>query len=116
MANARAHASAFRRRSGPAGVSMSGDGGFAMPDGDLITLTQMKLPVKIVIFNNGVLGFDGAGNEGIGFIETGVDLQNPDFGPMARHGHSRIRVEDPGDLQKASATCWLTTARPCSTS
>jgi pyruvate dehydrogenase (quinone) len=36
---------------------MSGDGGFTMLMGDLITQTQMKLPVKVVIFNNGVLGF-----------------------------------------------------------
>jgi pyruvate dehydrogenase (quinone) len=29
---------------------MSGDGGFTMLMGDLITLTQMKLPVKVVIW------------------------------------------------------------------
>ena len=45
-------------------ISMSGDGGFAMLMGDLITLTQMKLPVKVVIFNNGVLGLRRAGDEG----------------------------------------------------
>src|SRR5476649_2344370 len=38
-------------------ISLSGDGGFAMLMGDLLTLTQEKLPLKIVIFNNGVLGF-----------------------------------------------------------
>jgi len=38
-------------------ITLSGDGGFTMLMGDLITLTQMKLPVKVVIFNNGVLGF-----------------------------------------------------------
>jgi pyruvate dehydrogenase (quinone) len=37
-----------------------------------------------------------------GFIETGVDLQNPDFAAMARAmGIHAVRVEDPGDLQKA---------------
>ena len=38
-------------------ISLSGDGGFTMLMGDLITLTQCKLPVKVVIYNNGVLGF-----------------------------------------------------------
>jgi hypothetical protein len=32
-------------------ISLSGDGGFTMPMGDLITLTQEKLPVKVVVFN-----------------------------------------------------------------
>ena len=83
-------------------VSMSGDGGFAMLMGDLITLTQMKLPVKVVIFNNGVLGFVALEMKASGFIETGVDLQNPDFASMARAmGIHAVRVEDPGDLQKA---------------
>jgi pyruvate dehydrogenase (quinone) len=37
-------------------VSMSGDGGFTMLMGDLLTLAQYELPFKIVIFNNGTLG------------------------------------------------------------
>jgi pyruvate dehydrogenase (quinone) len=81
---------------------MSGDGGFAMLMGDLITLTQMKLPVKVVIFNNGVLGFVALEMKASGFIETGVDLQNPDFAAMARAmGIHAVRVEDPGDLPNA---------------
>ncbi|HVX76439.1 MAG TPA: ubiquinone-dependent pyruvate dehydrogenase [Bradyrhizobium sp.] len=85
-------------------VSMSGDGGFAMLMGDLITLTQMKLPVKVVIFNNGVLGFVALEMKASGFVETGVDLKNPDFAAMARAmGIHAVRVEDPGDLSKAIA-------------
>jgi pyruvate dehydrogenase (quinone) len=38
-------------------VSLSGDGGFTMLMGDFISLTQLKLPVKVVVFNNGALGF-----------------------------------------------------------
>lgn len=34
-------------------ISFSGDGGFAMLMGDLLTLNQHKLPVKIVVLNNG---------------------------------------------------------------
>ena len=99
-------------------ISMSGDGGFTMLMGDLITLTQMKLPVKVVIFNNGVLGFVALEMKAAGFIETGVDLKNPDFAAMARAmGIHAVRVEDPGELhRRRSATCWPMTARPCSTS
>jgi pyruvate dehydrogenase (quinone) len=62
----------------------------------------MKLPVKVVIFNNGVLGFVALEMKASGFVETGVDLQNPDFAAMARAmGIHAVRVEDPGDLPNA---------------
>jgi pyruvate dehydrogenase (quinone) len=83
-------------------ISLSGDGGFTMLMGDLITLTQMKLPVKIVVFNNGVLGFVALEMKAAGFIDTNVDLQNPDFAAMARAmGIFARRVEDPGELPGA---------------
>ena len=103
MANAMAHAIGVQAaQKGRQVISMSGDGGFTMLMGDLITLTQMKLPVKVVIFNNGVLGFVALEMKASGFVESGVDLQNPDFAAMARAmGIHAIRVEDPGDLPKA---------------
>src|ERR1700751_2042073 len=103
MANAMAHAIGSQAaQPGRQVVSMSGDGGFAMLMGDLITLTKMKLPVKVVIFNNGVLGFVALEMKASGFVETGVDLQNPDFASMARAmGIHAVRVEDPGDLSDA---------------
>jgi pyruvate dehydrogenase (quinone) len=103
MANAMAHAIGVQAsQPGRQVISMSGDGGFAMLMGDLITLTQMKLPVKVVIFNNGVLGFVALEMKASGFVETGVDLQNPDFAIMARAmGIHAVRVEDPADLAKA---------------
>ncbi len=83
-------------------ISLSGDGGFTMLMGDLITLTQQKLPVKIVIFNNGVLGFVALEMKAAGFVELGTDLKNPDFAAMARAmGIHGVRVEDPGDLPGA---------------
>jgi pyruvate dehydrogenase (quinone) len=85
-------------------VSMSGDGGFSMLMGDLITLTQEKLPVKVVVFNNGVLGFVALEMKAAGFVDFGTDLQNPDFAAMARAmGIHALRVEDPGDLPSAMA-------------
>jgi pyruvate dehydrogenase (quinone) len=83
-------------------ISLSGDGGFTMLMGDLITLNQMKLPVKVVIFNNGVLGFVALEMKAAGLLDTGVDLENPDFAAMARAmGIFARRVEDPGELPGA---------------
>ena len=105
MANAMAHAiGAQAAQPGRQVISLSGDGGFTMLMGDLITLTQMKLPAKIIIFNNGVLGFVALEMKASGFVEAGVDLQNPDFAAMARAmGIHAIRVEDPGELPNAVA-------------
>jgi pyruvate dehydrogenase (quinone) len=83
-------------------ISLSGDGGFTMLMGDLITLSQMKLPVKVVIFNNGVLGFVALEMKAAGFLDVNVDLQNPNFAQMAMAmGIHARRVEDPGELQDA---------------
>jgi len=59
-------------------ISLSGDGGFAMLMGDFLTLVQQKLPLKIVIFNNGTLGFVALEMKASGFLETGTLLNNPD--------------------------------------
>ncbi|HEV2511608.1 ubiquinone-dependent pyruvate dehydrogenase [Bosea sp. (in: a-proteobacteria)] len=86
-------------------VSLSGDGGFTMLMGDLITLKQQKLPVKVVIFNNGVLGFVALEMKAAGLVELGTDLENPDFAAMARAmGIHGVRAEDPGDLPDAVAS------------
>lgn len=85
-------------------ISLSGDGGFTMLMGDLITLKQQKLPVKVVIFNNGTLGFVALEMKAAGFVELGTNLENPDFAAMARAtGIHGVRVEDPGDLPGAVA-------------
>ncbi|GBU17849.1 MULTISPECIES: ubiquinone-dependent pyruvate dehydrogenase [Methylobacterium] len=83
-------------------VSLSGDGGFAMLMGDLLTLRQQGLPLKIVVFNNGSLGFVEMEMKAAGYIETGVSLENPDFAALARSaGLHGVRVEDPAELEGA---------------
>jgi pyruvate dehydrogenase (quinone) len=83
-------------------ITLSGDGGFTMLMGDLITLTQMELPVKVVIFNNAVLGFVALEMKAAGFLDTNVDLKNPNFADMAKAmGLFGRRVEDPGELPAA---------------
>jgi pyruvate dehydrogenase (quinone) len=103
MANAMAHGIGIQAASpGRQVISLSGDGGFTMLMGDLITLTQMKLPLKVVVFNNGVLGFVALEMKAGGFVDSGVELKNPDFAAMATAmGILGLRVEDPGDLPAA---------------
>ena len=100
MANAMAHAIGIQAAlPGRQVISLSGDGGFTMLMGDMLTLVQEKLPVKVVIVNNGTLGFVELEMKAAGLLETGVALQNPDFAAMARAaGIHAIRVEDPGEL------------------
>jgi pyruvate dehydrogenase (quinone) len=83
-------------------VSMSGDGGFTMLMGDLLTLRQLRLPVKIVVFNNGLLGFVDMEMKVAGFLNVGTNLDNPDFAKIAQAaGIAGFRVEDPADLKGA---------------
>jgi pyruvate dehydrogenase (quinone) len=83
-------------------ISLSGDGGFAMLMGDFLTLSQQKLPVKVIIFNNSTLGFVALEMKASGFLESGTCLRNPNFAAVAKAcGIHGVRVEDPGDLEAA---------------
>jgi pyruvate dehydrogenase (quinone) len=85
-------------------ISLSGDGGFSMMMGDFITLTQMGLPVKVVVLNNGTLGFVELEMKASGFLDTGCNLENPNFAAMASAmGIKGIRVERPQELEGALA-------------
>jgi thiamine pyrophosphate-dependent acetolactate synthase large subunit-like protein len=85
-------------------VSLSGDGGFAMLMGDFLTLTQHGLPVKVVVFNNGTLGFVEMEMKASGFLDAGTELKNPNFAAMAEAaGVLGIRVEDPAEVEPALA-------------
>jgi pyruvate dehydrogenase (quinone) len=85
-------------------ISMSGDGGFSMMMGDFFTLTQMGLPVKVIVLNNGTLGFVEMEMKASGFLDTGCDLKNPNFALMADAvGVRGIRVEKPQELKAAIA-------------
>lgn len=83
-------------------ISLSGDGGFAMMMGEFLTLLQLDLPVKIIVLNNGTLGFVELEMKANGFLDTGCDLKNPNFAAMAEAmGIKGIRVEDPQALEGA---------------
>jgi pyruvate dehydrogenase (quinone) len=103
MANAMLHAlgaqAAFPQRQV---ISLSGDGGFTMMMGEFVTLLQTGLPVKIVVLNNGTLGFVELEMKASGFLDSGCDLKNPSFAAMAQAmGIKGIRVERPQDLPTA---------------
>ncbi len=85
-------------------VSLSGDGGFTMLMGDLLSAKQLDLPIKVVVFNNGALGFIELEQKSSGFVDTGTELQNPDFAAMANAvGIHGIRIEDPAELEAKMA-------------
>jgi pyruvate dehydrogenase (quinone) len=80
-------------------VSLSGDGGFTMLMGDLLSLRQLALPVKVVVFNNGSLGFIELEQKSSGFLNTGTALENPNLAAMAEAiGIKGVRIEDPAEL------------------
>src|SRR6266550_1781110 len=64
-------------------ISMSGDGGLAMLMGDLLSLHQLQLPVKIIVYKNDALAFVELEMKAAGILEFGTDLINPDFARMA---------------------------------
>ena len=86
-------------------ISLSGDGGFSMLMGDFISLAQLKLPVKIIVYDNASLGFVAMEMKASGYLDTGTDLHNPDFAAMANAmGILGLRVEQSEDLEGALRT------------
>ena len=103
MANALPHAIGVQAsHPGRQVVTMSGDGGLAMLLGELITLRQQRLPVKIVVFNNGALSFVELEMKAAGVVTYGTDLDNPDFAGIARSvGLFGVRVDKAEELEGA---------------
>jgi Thiamine pyrophosphate-requiring enzymes [acetolactate synthase, pyruvate dehydrogenase (cytochrome), glyoxylate carboligase, phosphonopyruvate decarboxylase] len=82
-------------------VSFSGDGGLAMLMGDLLSLKQLNLPVKIVVFNNSSLAFVELEMKAAGILDFGTDLQNPNFADIAQAtGLFGVHVEYPEALSE----------------
>jgi pyruvate dehydrogenase (quinone) len=85
-------------------ISLSGDGGFSMLMGDLLSLKQLDLPVKVVVFNNGTLGFVELEQKATGFLDFGTGFENPNFAKMAEAaGIKGIRLENPADVETGIA-------------
>jgi len=83
-------------------VALAGDGGLAMLFGELLTLIQNKVPVKIVVFNNSSLNFVELEMKAAGIVNFGTELHNPDFAEVAAAiGLFGQRVEKPSELGPA---------------
>jgi pyruvate dehydrogenase (quinone) len=64
-------------------IALCGDGGLAMGLGDLLSLRQLKLPVKVIVFRNDALAFVELEMKATGILDFGTELENPDFAKMA---------------------------------
>jgi pyruvate dehydrogenase (quinone) len=85
-------------------VTLSGDGGLAMLLGELLTLKQQNLPVKVVVFNNEALAFVELEMKADGFVNYGTGLTNPNFADVAQAvGVFGVRVEHASELEDALA-------------
>jgi pyruvate dehydrogenase (quinone) len=93
-------------------ICMAGDGGFTMLLGDLLTVVQENVPIKIVVFDNGKLGFIDIEQKSAGIEPIFTDLKNPDFGKVAEAmGLWGRCVTKAGDLQGAIVD-WLAQPGP----
>jgi pyruvate dehydrogenase (quinone) len=81
-------------------ISFSGDGGLAMLMGDLLTLRQLQLPVKLIVFNNSSLAFVELEMKAAGILDFATNLQNPNFAGMAEAaGILGLRAETPDQVR-----------------
>jgi pyruvate dehydrogenase (quinone) len=81
-------------------VSLSGDGGFAMLMGDLLSLRQLQLPVKVIVFKNDSLAFVELEMKAAGVLDFGTDLHNPNFAKMAEAaGLFGLTAETPDQVE-----------------
>lgn len=103
MANALPQAIGFKKaRPDQQVISLSGDGGLAMLMGELLTVIQEKVDIKIVVFNNSSLNFVELEQKVEGLVDHYTDLQNPDFAKLAESiGIKGWKVDQPEDLENA---------------
>jgi len=83
-------------------IALSGDGGIAMLLGDLLSIRQNDLPIKVIVFDNSALGFVEVEMKAAGIVNFGTTLENPDFAAVATAmGMTGIRVERGEELEPA---------------
>jgi pyruvate dehydrogenase (quinone) len=93
-------------------ICLAGDGGFSMLMGDLLTTVQEHLPIKIVVYDNGKLGFVELEQKGEGLLPVFTELKNPDFGKVAHAmGLWGRSVTDGAELESAVQE-WLSQPGP----
>jgi pyruvate dehydrogenase (quinone) len=89
-------------------IALCGDGGLSMLLGDLATVAQYKLPIKIVVFNNRALGMVKLEMEVAGIPDWQTDMFDPDFALVAQAmGMKGITVKDPDNVKQALQEAFL---------
>lgn len=90
-------------------VAVCGDGGFSMLMGDLLTIAQYELPIKLVIFDNSSLGMVRLEMQVAGLPYYGTEMKNPNFAALAEAvGIKGVRIEDPANLQASLEEAFAT--------
>lgn len=85
-------------------VALCGDGGLSMLLGDLATIKQYNLPIKIIVFNNRSLGMVKLEMEVAGLPDSETDLVNPDFAMVAQAmGFTGLTIDEPNNLETVLA-------------
>ncbi len=93
-------------------IAICGDGGFSMLMGELLTIIQYQLPVKLLVADNRSLAFVKWEMEMAGLKPSETNLTNPDFGKMAETiGFQAETVDDPKELEGAMQR-WLSAKGP----
>ena len=81
-------------------IAMSGDGGLAMLMGDLLTLRQHQVPIKIIVFRNDALAFVELEMKAAGILDFTTDLHNPDFTKIAEGaGILGVKANTPDEVE-----------------
>lgn len=81
-------------------IAFCGDGGLSMLLGDLATIKQYNLPIKIVVFNNRALGMVKLEMQVQGLPDNETEMVNPDFARIAEAmGFKGLTVREPGELE-----------------
>jgi len=93
-------------------ICLAGDGGFSMLLGELLTVVQENVPIKIVVYDNGKLGFVDIEQKAAGLVPVYTDLKNPDFAAVAKAmGLWGRHVAKAGELEE-SVKAWLAEPGP----
>ena len=88
-------------------IALCGDGGLSMLLGDLATIKQYNLPIKIIVFNNRALGMVKLEMEVDGLPDNETDMVNPDFALVAKAmGYKGVTVNRPDDVEIAIANAF----------
>ncbi|MFP9098502.1 thiamine pyrophosphate-dependent enzyme [Flavobacterium sp. RHBU_24] len=90
-------------------IALCGDGGLSMLLGDLATIKQYNLPIKLIVFNNRSLGMVKLEMEVAGLPDNETDMVNPDFALVAQAmGFTGVTVNEPEKVKQALQQAFMT--------